>query len=221
MRKLMTGVLCALSMVSFAADAEAIVIGLTPTSLSAAVGDGFDVDLTVDGLGNGTAPSLGAFDVNVSFDTAVLAFVGASFGPSLGDAFLGEAVTEVDASVPGVVNLFEVSFLEEDAATCVFCLPPFLNDIQTDSFVLATLSFTALAVGTSDLVPTGAILSDAAGISLADPTIASATFSISEPSALALLLAGLAGLAVVARWQRARVPPCGGPWETAAQIRRP
>ena len=194
MRKIVSIILCALSIGGFATRANAVLIDVVPPFISAGVGDSFDVDLTVSGLGNGFAPSLGAFDADILFDPALIGFSGAVFGPSLGDPLLGEADTGADASTPGIVKLFEVSFLEADSTSCTFCVPPFLNDIQTDGFVLATLSFNILAAGTSSIIPTNIILSDALGDVIDAVTGTGATIIVPEPSTLLLFALGFISL---------------------------
>ena len=48
------------------------------------VGMKLDVDIIISSLGAGIAPSLGAFDLDIGFDPAILSPVDVSFGPLLG-----------------------------------------------------------------------------------------------------------------------------------------
>jgi hypothetical protein len=76
----------------------------------------------------------------LGFDPGALSFLGYDLGSFLGDLGLVEAVDYSWGDVGGgTVNLAEVSLL--DAASCVSCIPPYLDDIQPDTFVLATLDF--------------------------------------------------------------------------------
>lgn len=145
-------------------SSHAITISLNPTSQTVTSGSSFDVALTISGLGNGVAPSLGAFDVDISFEQSILSFSSVTFSSFLGDLSLFEATTSFDDfSTPGIVNLFELSLLEGDALTCVFCIPPYLDDLQPSDFTLATLSFSALSAGSSALGVSLNALVDASG----------------------------------------------------------
>ncbi|MGH9460678.1 MAG: hypothetical protein ACRD1X_05645, partial [Vicinamibacteria bacterium] len=57
---------------------------VTPVQ-SLSLGDAASVDIFVSGLGNGTALSLGAFDLDVAFDPAILVPVSVTFASFLGD----------------------------------------------------------------------------------------------------------------------------------------
>lgn len=182
-------------------------VGLTfvPAVQDVNIGDTAVVDLQVVGVGDHTFPAVGAFDVTVNFNPSVLSFVGATFGGFLGDISLGEATatTTLGASQ---VQLFEVSFLEANSTSCVFCIPPYLNDLQSSSFVIASLSFQAIAGGSSSLRLSNIILSDENGDELNDPDLLSAVINVRgegstavpEPSTLVLLGTCLLGLLL---WQ--------------------
>lgn len=197
-----TGLLAALGTalaLSTAAPAGAITLGFQPASQAVNVGDTALVDLVISGLGNGEAPSLGTFDVDVAFDPAILDFDSVVFGTQLGSSF-----QDFDDSVAGTVNLFELSFDSIDD----------LNTLQPDTFTLATLSFTALSAGSSSVELTYFLLGDASGEELvlsAGPepgTIRSvAANAVPEPASLPLLALGALGMAAMAL--RRRKPPVG------------
>jgi hypothetical protein len=99
-------------------------------------GETFFVSVQISGLRTaGLDAVVGAFNLEVSFNggdvTAFDAASPAGFGTALGDPALGEAITFADFSSPGVVRLAEVSLL--DQAT--------LGDLQSDSFIVATIGF--------------------------------------------------------------------------------
>lgn len=136
---------------------QAVTLSLDPASATRTVGQTVSLDIAISGLGDGTAPSLGAFDLTASFDPSVLAFDSLTFGdPSLGNV-LGPGAGSIDGfSVDaglGTVNLFSLSLETTDD----------LNNGQPGQFILGTLSFLALAPGISDINLGSIILSDANG----------------------------------------------------------
>lgn len=138
-------------------------IGLSPSQNMVTVGTGFTVDLLISGLGDHMAPSLAGFDVNISFDDSVLGLTGISFTDALGNQALGESLSDFSSLIPGSVNLYQVSFLEDSQANCIFCIDPLLEDLQGGSMTLATLTFNALAVGSTDLELLVNVLSNGIG----------------------------------------------------------
>lgn len=142
----------------YCAQAGAATLSLVPATTTVVSGSAFSVDLVISGLGDGIAPSLGDFDVDIGFDPLALVWLGSSLGTELGDLGLGEAF---DASfgevLPGVVNIAEVSFLTVGE----------LDGSQSDSFVLATLDFMVLAAGGTTPIDILSVLS--LGDALGDP----------------------------------------------------
>jgi hypothetical protein len=53
----------------------------------------------------------------------------------------GDAFTDVSFVSSNEINVNNVSLLEADSATCIFCIGPFLDEIQPDSFRLVNLIF--------------------------------------------------------------------------------
>ncbi len=179
-------------------SAQAVTLGLEPTSSNAGAGDLVSIDLVISGLSAGGPDSLGDFDIDVAFDPSALSLAGFSLGSGLGDLGLGEALDFSLGDIGGgLVNLAEVSLLETDAGSCVFCIPPYLDDLQAGSFVLATLDFNVdvLAVGdaTSVSVATVFALGDGFGsaLTLDGTTAAVIQNPIPEPGAAVVFAAGL------------------------------
>lgn len=136
---------------------QAIELTLEPGTTSVTVGANVDLKLVIRGLGMGTAPSLGAFDLNLTFDPSVLSYASVTFGDgSLGNqlAFNSSSVDgESVDTLLGVLNLYSVSMDSESD----------LNDLQADSFVLANVRFLAVGAGLSAVSLSDLVLSDAAG----------------------------------------------------------
>lgn len=192
-----SGLLAVLVTCSFV---QAQTISITPSTQTVNVGDTVNVDLQISGLGLGTAPSLGIFDIDFGFDPSLLAFSSALYGNGLDVLGLGSW----QATTPdiGTINLFELSFDTVDD----------LNSLQADSFILASLSFNALASGSGPLTLTLNSLGDANGDNLsvalsgASVTVENPVVpSIPEPETLPLILVGLGALGFVMRRRGKRI----------------
>jgi len=181
-------------------SAQAISLSFVPDSSTVTQGGSVNVDLVVSDLGHFTDNSLSAYDLDVTFDSTLLTFNGITFGTGLDIWGLGGNITDVDSSTPGLIDFYEISFdFEED-----------LNDYQEGSFTLATLSFTAstTSTGTSALLFSDVMLSDAGWSSLTADTInsgsievASASSPVPEPATVLLLASGLLGMGFLKRRQ--------------------
>ena len=93
--------------VAMSVHCNAATVSITPISQIVDQGSSFSVELNVTGLIDGLAPSLGTFDIDVSFDSAVLAFSGITFGNQLDISGLG-SIRSATPSV-GMLNIFELS----------------------------------------------------------------------------------------------------------------
>ena len=139
------------------------------------------VDIVISGLGSGVPPSVGTFDLDVSFDPSILSPTNVTFGPFLGDPDLAEALTNSNF-LPGVVDFAELSLLS----------PSELDVLQPGAFSLATLAFDTLGPGSSPFVFTQIIVDDAFGNKLPIP----------EPATGLLLAAGLGAMTVYRTMRR-------------------
>lgn len=182
-----TGAGLALCLGLSVASANAVTIDLFPASQTVTPGASADVDVVISGLGSFSAPSLGGFDLDLSFDDSVLSFAGVVFGDYLGDVSAFEA-TAGSGLVPGGVGLVELSFLP----------PAVLDGIQPGTFTLATVSFDAIALGASAMSISRAELADGLGDPV-DATLGSASVRVAaasapEPGMVLLLIPSLLGL---------------------------
>lgn len=176
------------------ASAQAAVLSVLPSSQTVNSGDTLSVDLRMSDLGDGTSPSIGVFDIDLLFDPLLLSFGSATYGTGLD--VLGLGSLQIATLGVGSVNLFELSFDTIDD----------LNTLQPAAFTLATLTFTALADGTSVLTLFVNALGDAEGSSL-PATLQNGSVTVGsppptpvpEPESYALLLAGLFILGSVVR----------------------
>ena len=188
--RLLGAVLLALSPAAFAA-----VIGLAPPAQDATAPGTVEVAVVVSGLGDGTAPSIGAFDVQVAFDPALLLATSIEYG----DRALGNQLDlfslgsiQLPSIAPGAVQIVEISLdLTDD-----------LNALQAPAFTLAYIHFSALAPGAASLTLSVNSLADAVGDPLdytlePDARVAiTGTTAVPEPGTFVLTALALASFAV-------------------------
>jgi hypothetical protein len=149
-------VFCSLGFWPFAAFPQFVTVGIAPPAVPIFVGDSFDAKLFISGLTAGGSPSLGVFDIVLSFDPL-------RFNPqtvSFGDAVLGDQLDlsgfgSISSSTDGLgtLELFELSLDDIDT----------LNSLQPAGFLLATINFKALTAGAGMIVVTPIVLGDALG----------------------------------------------------------
>lgn len=161
-------------------------LSFDPPSQAVVLGSEASIDVR---LGGAMPDGLGAYDFDVTFDPALLAFDRAIDGLGLGLAIgLG--------TFPGVGTVTVSDFSLESVAD--------LLALQSDDFVLFTLVFDTLAAGTSSLGFDLVTLGDAAGAPIVPAALGTGSITITaaipEPGALSLLV--LAGLAAVATRKR-------------------
>lgn len=179
-------------------QAHAALLTLEPDTAQVDSGDAVSLALVVSGLGNFTADSLGAFDISVTYDAAVLSFT----DYTLGDVFLGNTslFTALDVSAGDSGGAFNVAQISLLPATT-------LNTRQPGSFILALLNFDVIALApgaaTAVSLPDTAVLADQNGFALPVSYGGPATISaVPLPGTLLLVLSGLLGWSVIARASR-------------------
>jgi hypothetical protein len=180
--------------------AIAATITVAPFLPQSPLGSQVTVTIGVSGLGAGTAPSVGTFDLDLGFDPLLLSFVSATFSNQLDILGLGD-IQAVAPSV-GSVNVFELSL---DSASD-------LNALQLPAFTLATLTFDTLAEGVSPLTVSLNALGDADGNAL-EANIQNGAITIQngtptnptpEPNSTVLVAIGLLSIAMATRRIRKR-----------------
>jgi hypothetical protein len=131
---------------------QAITLEFAPTAQGVALGNLASVDVNVSGLTGALA--LGAYDLNINYNSAILSTPAVTFGTGLNLGVIADSTTGTLGSNP--LNIFEVSLV----------LPATLSGSQADSFKLFTVVFNTIGVGTSPLGFSDVILGDQEGESL-------------------------------------------------------
>lgn len=182
----MKKILVFLSLLSFAFTAQAVTIDLLPDHNPVAPGSSVNLEVRISGLNDSNAPALGDYDLNLNYDANLLHVAAISWGNQLDLAGFG-SLQDANTSVPGIINLFEISLDD----------PWLLNNTQAGSFTLFNVVFTTIANGSAALSIDINAIGDAFGNSLATDAINNARVQITavkmpEPSSLLLLMGGFA-----------------------------
>jgi hypothetical protein len=173
-----------LLVVCLPSTASALSLTFAPSTSTGTVGDSFTVDVVVSGLIDGEA--VGTYDLDITFDDAVVSGESIAVGPGLGAPTLS---IEFDAFSGGVADISETSLIVDFAS---------LKALQGDGFTLATLTFRGKASGSSGLAFSQQLFGDQNGDAMA---VAAESGSIQvegagtlpgvpEPATLLLMLTG-------------------------------
>lgn len=204
--------LLALLAILASASGQAALISIVPSQSSVLPGQSFTVDIIIDQLAPGGAPSLSAFDLIFVFNSINLGLDNTDedadgipddviIDPTgqLDIFGLGLNIQDAELLAPGLLQIFELSF----------DLPVDLDTLQLNSFILASLTLTALSPGLSDLTLNINGLADGLGNALSSQVInavvqVEGAAAITEPHALLLLLSGLFFLSNMRRTELGR-----------------
>lgn len=165
-----------------------VILSVSPTTQLVSIGSAVSIDVNVSGLGNGAAPSIGTFDVLLTFNPSLLSYTSVGWGSGLDVLSLGSLQSETPGF--GNVNLFELSF---DSATD-------LNALQPSAFRMFTVYFMAIGAGTSDIVLGVNALGDADGGSITHQigngsvTVQDAGSAVPEPGTMGVVAIALLAL---------------------------
>ena len=197
--KLLKSLVLATSLLFSQISSASLMLWLDPDVQPGVTGDDITLTLMAGGLDDGMPLSLGAFDLDILFDSSVLSFTGYTLFDELGFIDFFEAGDfSLGEYGPGVVGISEVSFL----------LPSDLDAMQSGSFALAELMFHIDLLEAPDftivsMTPGLFGFSDGDGVAFDEVELRSALIgtppdaTVPEPSTLALL--SLAGLLAVFR----------------------
>jgi MYXO-CTERM domain-containing protein len=174
--------LCGLALSFSAGSAQALSITLAlvvTTAEPVEVGESFDVDVQIAGLGADALPSLRSYNLTIGFDGTKIDFTGLVHSSELTPGLTGGPTEGV-----GTVQFTQIS-TETDLT------------FQPDGFTLATLTFTALVAGDWNLnfqpLVAGSLANQSGASLTPDVTsLTGDTVTVPEPGLLGLLALGLA-----------------------------
>ncbi len=145
MKNLRLAALLSVGLMAAPAFADPVELRFDPDAQTVDLGSFVTVDVIANPLDDDL---VAVFDFLIDFNSSIVDIVAVSFGTALngGDPLASFPFAALFG--PGTLNIAEVSLLDEDD----------LEDAQGGAITLATLTFEAIAVGTSDLLFSGNIL---------------------------------------------------------------
>lgn len=159
----------------------AVLLDIEPSTQAISVGGQANVDVYARSLGS---DRIGAFDIDLSFDSSLLGFNDVIFGTSLGDPIL-DTFTTVTTSTVDQIGVAQISLLFS------------LSGLQDGSdFLLFSLAFDGLSEGLSPVSIDSALISDELGSAVGVDIGQSASVlveprAVPEPGILLLFAIGL------------------------------
>lgn len=125
--------------VLLAHSAAANIIEFRPQTVDVNLGETVAVDVFASNL---DGEIISAYDLDITYDSLVLAATGVTFAGGLGDPLFFEVFESFDLSMPGLIDLAQLSLLPD----------ALLFGMQGgDELLLATIVFDTLSVGVSAL----------------------------------------------------------------------
>ncbi|MBL0713455.1 MAG: VPLPA-CTERM sorting domain-containing protein [Desulfosarcina sp.] len=171
------------------ANFSLVILNVDPLAQNHFVGDEFSVGLMVSGL---EFEDIGAFDMDLSYDDSILSFNNYNMSDELGAVGLDALDISWGDSGGGLIYLSELSLLSD-------------LSFQSDEFSLATLSFTGMDVGISELsisnYTLGDVVGDPLGVLAAIPGFVQIN-PVPIPATALLLGSGIIGMVGLRRRSR-------------------
>lgn len=173
-----------LLLVSVPLFADPVDLTVAPSDTEVTLGGPVSVDVDVAGLGDGTSPSLGGYDLILQFDSLILNFLSVDWGSELGPLF---GSFQTSSSTSDGYSFLAISFDSSDD----------LDLFQPSAFTLFTAHFSSTAIGSSPLTLDSVVLSDGLGFPL-DYTAANSSVNVTSSSSVATPEPGVLGLLAAA-----------------------
>lgn len=142
-------------LLSWVGGSIAATLSIVPNQSLVAIGETASFDVTISGLGDRSAPSLGSFDLDLRSDNASVLPLGnasVSFGDDL--RLSGSSLRGNEASGDALLRVYEASFVSTAA----------LNGSQPDEFRLTTIQYQAGQLGEATVDFSHVLLGGADGV---------------------------------------------------------
>lgn len=178
-----------------AAPAMAVTLSIGPATQNQTLGAPVSVNILVSDLGDFSSSSLGNFDLFVSYDSSILTPTQADYGTQLNQGDINDSIQEglvlvsgptAECAAAACLEVAEVSFLTAQE----------LVDGQPGSFLLASITFNTVALGSSALDFQFTELGDEFGDEILNANLQSASVTVAAaqqvPLPASLLLFGVA-----------------------------
>lgn len=174
--------LCLFTFLLTTSKVDAISLSFEPSSATVNVGDSLSIDILISDL---FTDNLAEFDFNINYDDSILGFNSYLLGSELGDIGAGDASDWSFGDLGGgTINLAEISWLWDFSS-------------QPDSFTLASVEFSILNPGNTNLTFSNVILgnewSDPLTATLENGSVTAAA-PVPEPATIFLMGIGLSGI---------------------------